>query len=81
MNPCGRPIDPVWQDFYKVQRNEKVCAKCKYYGNVNSNHVEMKKNHLFQCLKNIDLDPDINYMAESKSDLVVPETETQAKKF
>ena len=36
------------------------------------------KRHLSQCLKNRDSDPDISYVSES--DLVVPETETQAKK-
>lgn len=79
MNRGGRPIDPVWQHFYKVERDQKVCAKCKYCGNVRSNHVERMKNHLSECLKNRDSDPDINYVSGSESDVVV--TETQTKKF
>lgn len=53
MNRGGRPIDSVWQNFYKIERNGKTCAKCKLCGEVRSNRAERMKNHIQQCSKNM----------------------------
>lgn len=83
MNRGGRPIDPVWQHFYKVERdNNKVYAKCKYCGNIRSNHVVRMKSHLSQCLQNRSSDLDeVNFASGSESKPTEPETQAKRSKL
>ena len=47
----GRNKDPVWDYFYRIEKDGKVSAKCKSCGHEQSNKAARMKKHQESCMK------------------------------
>ena len=45
MNKGDRRQDPIWEFFYNLSVDRKTVAKCKKYGNIQSNKAARMRAH------------------------------------